>query len=249
MSNKTKDAVITKVVGTEVFEGDRMGVVCELPSGLIVTVYEMTTAEQELLTNQKFIKNGLAIEKVLEACTKDLSKPLSELLKGDREYLMYKIREISIGDVYSFKVNCTNCSEGNEVDIKLSELKVLKLNCGEDDIFTCVLPRRGHTLKYRLAKGKDELKIVNYRQGKETKDKLISLSLFVRTTEIIDKDGKKVQITPDYFSTLPLKDTYFLIKEMRRVDCGLDTEIIVECDSCESDFTCDMPIDIDFFYP
>ena len=77
----------------------------ELPSGIEIELKEMTGAEEELLTNQRLIRNGEAINQVLRNCTVRLGeneKPavndILDLLSGDRLFALVKLRQISLGD-------------------------------------------------------------------------------------------------------------------------------------------------------
>jgi hypothetical protein len=77
----------------------------ELPSGTELELREMTGAEEELLTNQRLIRSGEAINQVLRNCfvrlgektDPDLSEVMN-LLSGDRLFALVRLRQISLGD-------------------------------------------------------------------------------------------------------------------------------------------------------
>ena len=105
----------------------------ELPSGIEIELKEMTGAEEELLTNQRLIRNGEAINQVLRNCTVRLGeneKPsvndILDLLSGDRLFALVKLRQISLGDEVELELTCPNasCRMTNYVTVNLEDLKV-----------------------------------------------------------------------------------------------------------------------------
>ena len=61
-----------------------------LPSGTEIDLVEMTGAEEDLLTNQRLMRNGEAVNQVLANCTKRLGentaptvKDILDLLSGE----------------------------------------------------------------------------------------------------------------------------------------------------------------------
>ncbi|MBD3395103.1 MAG: hypothetical protein GF418_05695, partial [Chitinivibrionales bacterium] len=87
----------------------------ELPSGTEVELREMTGAEEELLTNQRLIRNGDAVNQVLRNCTVRLGeieepslKDVLDLLSGDRLFILVKLRQISLGDEAELELLCPN---------------------------------------------------------------------------------------------------------------------------------------------
>ncbi|MCK7511757.1 MAG: hypothetical protein MZV70_52080 [Desulfobacterales bacterium] len=77
----------------------------ELPSGIEIELREMTGAEEELLTNQRLIRTGDAVNQALKNCIVRLGdndeptvKDVLDLLSGDRLFILVRLRQISLGD-------------------------------------------------------------------------------------------------------------------------------------------------------
>jgi hypothetical protein len=104
----------------------------ELPSGTELELREMTGTEEELLTNQRLIRSGEAINQVLRNCfvrlgektDPDLSEVMN-LLSGDRLFALVRLRQISLGDEVELELSCPNsaCRMTNFVTVNLEDLK------------------------------------------------------------------------------------------------------------------------------
>ena len=76
-----------------------------LPSGTEIDLVEMTGTEEDLLTNQRLMRNGEAVNQVLANCTRRLGengaptvKGILSLLSGGRLCALVRLRQISLGD-------------------------------------------------------------------------------------------------------------------------------------------------------
>ena len=93
-----------------------------LPSGPEVDLVEMTGVEEDLLTNQRLIKTGEAINQVLANCIKRIGdndspgmKDILDMLSGDRLFALVRLRQVSLGDEVELELACPNiaCGERN----------------------------------------------------------------------------------------------------------------------------------------
>ena len=93
----------------------------------------MTGAEEELLTNQRLIRTGDAVNQVLKNCIVRLGdndepsmKDVLDLLSGDRLFILVKLRQVSLGDEVELELVCPNaaCRATNHVAVDLEELEV-----------------------------------------------------------------------------------------------------------------------------
>ena len=96
----------------------------ELPSGIEVELREMTGAEEELLTNQRLIRTGDAVNQVPRNCLVKLGdneepavKDVLDLLSGDRLFILVRLRQISLGEEVELELACPNtaCRATNAV--------------------------------------------------------------------------------------------------------------------------------------
>ena len=72
-----------------------------LSSGKIEMKY-MTAKEEDILTNQNFIKRGIVIDKLVQSLIVDKSVKYSDLFSGDKNALLVASRILGYGEIYEF---------------------------------------------------------------------------------------------------------------------------------------------------
>ena len=160
----------------------------ELPSGTELELREMTGTEEELLTNQRLIRSGEAINQVLRNCfvrlgektDPDLAEVMN-LLSGDRLFALVRLRQISLGDEVELELSCPNsaCRMTNFVTINLEDLKVTPY--GEEREFSFKLPGSKKTVRFGYLDGHKEKRLASLREPNITSAMLI---------RVLDIDGK-----------------------------------------------------------
>ncbi len=102
----------------------------EVPNGIEAELWEMTRAEKELLTKQRLIRSGNAVNQVLKNCTVHLgdteepcAKDVLDILSGSRLFIPVRLRQISRGDEVELELICPNiaCRSVNAVTINFEE--------------------------------------------------------------------------------------------------------------------------------
>jgi hypothetical protein len=200
----------------------------ELPSGIEIELKEMTGAEEELLTNQRLIRTGEAINQVLRNCfvrIGDNAKPtvndVLDLLSGDRLFALVRLRQISLGDEVELEAACPNsaCRMTNYVTVNLEELKVTPYTDQRE--FDFKLPGSKKTVRFGYLDGHKEKRLAGLREPNITSAMLI---------RILDIDGKPP--SKKILAEMSMRDRSALRQEIARVDAGIDTSIEVACDCC-----------------
>ena len=179
-----------------------------LSSGKIEIKY-MTAKEEDILTNQNYIKNGTVLDKLLKALIVTKINP-NDLVVGDKNALLISARILGYGKDYTFKYN------NEEVTIDLTDLTTRYLK--EDKLankginhFTYTLPHSGTAITYKLVTWGDESKIAQELKGLKKINKLASPELSTRLKHVItsvngDEDNKTIR---DFV------DNYFLARDSR----------------------------------
>lgn len=215
----------------------------ELPSGRSLYIRGMRGREQNLLVDPK-IKPEDRLEILLKNCCLNPDGSAidpSAMYYGDRVFALFRIRQLTYGDDLTVQVTCQNCRNVFKHTIHLPDLNEKKKETDEDT-YELELPISKKKVKLHLRTGADERRLVMLL--KSHPNKLITLSIFVQTDEI---DGRRPKI--DDFDDLPAKDIQFLRKEIEKREFGLETDVLVSCPFCFSEFTVPIPIGVDFFYP
>ena len=90
-----------------------------LRSGKITMKY-MTAREEDILTNQNYIKNGTVIDKLLQSLIVDMTK-VEDLLIGDKNAVLVAARILGYGQDYTFKYPHPDTGVEEELTIDLTQ--------------------------------------------------------------------------------------------------------------------------------
>ena len=217
----------------------------QLPTGDEIELREMTGAEEELLTNQRLIRNGDAVNQVLANCIlrigeKDevATKDILDMLSGDRLFTLVRLRQVSLGDEVELDPVCPNqaCRLKNHAVVNLDDLPITPY--GEEREFVFTLPASGSKVRFVYLDGHKEKRLA------QMQDPSISAAMMIR---IVDIDGsapsKKV------LSEMSMRDRSALRQEMLRVDAGIDTAVELDCDSCGTRIRTRLEAEPSFLFP
>ena len=132
-----------------------------LRSGKVSMKY-MTAREEDILTNQNYIKNGTVIDKLLESLLVNKNIDLKDLLVGDKNAILVAARILGYGQEYTFSYPHPTTGVDEEVTIDLTE--------AEDKFFNESLMINGkNEFEFELPVSKAKLTFKLLTQSDETK--------------------------------------------------------------------------------
>jgi hypothetical protein len=218
-------------------------------TGKEIELKSMKMKDRDILTNVRIAKSGETISRLLESVTNLSFEEIENLLIGERTHLCIVLRSLSHPDenYYYTKVQCPYCTERWEQEIDLEKLIVhqIKKEIKEAGYkFKIVLPESKAELRVRLLNGKDEKRIERIR--KEKSNMVMSYMAMMRTDSIF-QDGKEIKKNIDWFRELSEKDSAHFLNEYDKNDCGVETNIEIDCVNCFSSFDLEIPFGNSFF--
>ena len=217
----------------------------QLPSGDEIELREMTGAEEELLTNQRLIRTGDAVNKVLANCilrigeNEDINtKLVLDMLSGDRLFTLVKLRQVSLGDEVELDLVCPSaaCRAKNRVTVNLDDLPVTPY--GEEREFVFALPASGSKVRFVYLDGHKEKRLAQMEEPS------ISAAMMIR---ILDINGNAP--TKKTLNEMSMRDRSALRQDMLSVDAGIDTTIESDCDSCGTRIRTRLEAEPGFLFP
>ena len=225
-----------------------------LRKGAIEMKY-MTAKEEDILTNQNFIKNGTVIDKLLKALiVTDID--YKELLIGDKNAILVASRILGYGAKYDFKSINPNTGESEIVSVDLTEAEDkpidedLMIN-GENE-FDFTLPTSKTSILFKLLTQDDEVKIENELKGLKKINKNNSPELSTRMKHIIlsvEGDREKKTIREFVDNRLLAIDARALRGYIRSIQPDINMEFDVEYDDGHIQEDVSIPITVQFFWP
>jgi hypothetical protein len=219
-----------------------------LSSGVIEMKY-MTAKEEDILTNQNYIKDGTVIDKLLKSLI--VSKVnYDDLIVGDRNAIMIAARVLGYGKDYTF----TFLNKEETVDLSQIEPRYLS----EDMIptkgvnkFSFKLPTTGVTIEYKLLTGSDDKKIRQEIKGLQKINKNVSPEISTHLKYmILSVDGNEENKTIREFvdNYMLARDSKALRDHIKNTQPDIDLTFKYERDNGE-DGEASIPITTNFFWP
>ena len=216
----------------------------ELAKGTIEIKY-MTAKEEDILTNQSYIKSGTVLDKLIKSLI--VSKiNYDDLLVGDKNAIMVAARVLGYGSDYTFEYN----GEPQTVDLSLIENKPLKEELFKNKVneFTFTLPKSKNTITFKLLTHKDEQDISRELEGlkkinKDTSPELSTRLKYIITSVEEKRDKKDIRdFVDNYFLA---QDSRALREYIREIQPDVDLTFFPDGNSDRIN----IPIGINFFWP
>ena len=217
-----------------------------LSSGKIELKY-MTAREEDILTNQNYLKQGIVIDKLLQSLI--VTKfDFDDLLIGDKNAIMVAARVLGYGQDYTFTY------EGEEITVDLSNLSSVELD--EDKMekginsFEYTLPHSGTKITFKLLTGKDEKDIDAELKGLKKINKTGSPDLSTRLKhQILSVEGNEDKKTIRDFV-----DNYFLARDSSSFRTYLksinpDIKMVFNHLTDNGEEEVSIPLQVQFFWP
>ena len=216
----------------------------ELAKGTLEMKY-MTAKEEDILTNQSYIKNGTVLDKLMKSLI--VSKiEFDDLLIGDKNAIMISARILGYGSEYSFEYN----GETQTIDLSSLENKPLKeeLFTNRVNEFEFILPHSKNTVTFRLLTHKDEQDISRELEGLKKINKDSSTELSTRLKYLITS----VEGSREKKDIREFVENYFLAKDSRALreyikEIQPDVDLTFFPDNGSDRIS--IPIGVSFFWP
>lgn len=215
-----------------------------LSSGQIEIKY-MTAREEDILTNQSYIKKGIVLDKLLQSLiiTKDIK--IDDLIVGDKNAVFIVARVLGYGKNYDVTIS------GNDHTIDLSELDNREFDTtglvqGQNE-FSYTIETTGTVLTYKILTGKDEKGIERELAGLKKINKEASPELTTRLKHVITSvDGKdeKKDIRDFVDNYLLARDSRAFREHIKSTQPDVNLEYVLE-----SGEEVVVPIGLNFFWP
>ena len=218
-----------------------------LSSGTLEMKY-MTAREEDILTNDSYIRNGTVIDKLLQSL---ILTPINydDLIVGDKNAIMVAARVLGYGKDYTFDLN------GKTHTVDLTEIKDKELNpsdtLGEGkNEFEFTLPVLKKSVTFKLLTHGDEKNIKSELEGIKKVEKT-SPDLTTRLKHIIlsvdgNYDRKVVREFVD--NSLLARDSRALRSYIKEIQPDVDLTFNIE-NSAGDVKGVKIPIGITFFWP
>ena len=216
-----------------------------LSSGQVEIKY-MTAKEEDILTNQSYIKKGIVLDKLLQSLIVDKAIKYDDLIVGDKNALLIAARILGYGSSYEFEYD----GERQTVDLSTLENKPFDENSitkGKNE-FEYELPKVKTKVSFKILDGRDERLIERELEGLKKINKDASPELSTRLKYIITA----IEGNPDKKGVREFVDNYLLAQDSRALRNYIklvqpDVDLTFFPDGTNYEAT--IPIGLSFFWP
>jgi hypothetical protein len=218
-----------------------------LSKGVLEMKY-MTAKEEDILTNESYIKNGTVIDKLLKSL---IITPIdyNDIIIGDKNAIMIAARVLGYGKDYTFTY------DGEEHTVDLTEVKDKELeeknllSKGQNE-FEFTLPTTKKSITFKILTHGDEKKIENEIKGIKRIKKGESPEQSTRLKHMIlsvegDFESKNIREFVD--TQLLARDARALRQYIKEIQP--DVDLLFELETAAGEKEVRVPIGITFFWP
>ena len=218
-----------------------------LSKGVLEMKY-MTAKEEDILTNETYIKNGTVIDKLLQSL---IVTPINynDLVVGDKNAIMIAARVLGYGKDYQF----TYGEESHTVDltgVKDKELREEDITEKGKNEFEFTLPTTKKSITFKILTHGDESKIISELEGIR-KIKKESPELTTRLKHMIlsiEGDYERKTIREFVDNNLLARDARALRSHIKEIQPDVDLTFDLKTEAGDVKGVV-IPIGINFFWP
>ena len=219
-----------------------------------IELKQMTAKEEDILTSVSLLKQGVAIDRVLQSIVMDKRVDVGSLLVGDKNALVIASRVSGYGNEYNTTVGCPSCETKQEYSF---DLNLAEVSDGGSDIaqyngdgtFNTVLPNSKLNIRFKLLNGYDEKRISNQKKKKGVGkgDNIITRQLRSMIVSVNENDENEAL---NYVAeNLPSLDSAYLRKAYKECAPNIDLTQHFSCENCTYEQDMEVPLTADFFWP
>tara|TARA_R110002110_G_scaffold74516_3_gene197167 strand:- start:628 stop:1512 length:885 start_codon:yes stop_codon:yes gene_type:complete len=224
-----------------------------------VEIRHMTAKDEDILTSRTLLKQGVALDRMLQNILVDKSIRVKDLLLGDKNALIVSARINGYGAEYATKINCPACEtvitykfdlNSLEVDHSLQDIMAhYDVTKTEDNTFLLPLPKTAYTVELKLLTGHDETRLTELSKRRKKHKFAESGTTDQLKAVILSVNGHTDRaIINQFVDSIPALDSRYLRKVYEKLMPNLDLTHKFDCEECGHMTELEVPFTTDFFW-
>lgn len=220
-----------------------------------IEIRQMTTAEEDILTNRSLLKKGTALDVLLERVLVDAPCGPNDLLVSDKNAVLIQTRIDGYGPSYKTKVQCPNCSHVQKKEFNLNKCRQVSESVIESHVkrterntFEVSLDN-GWQVEIKPLTGKDETYLTRKIRQTKNKDEMVATIQEQLFAMIVSVSGHREPATIkkaiDHMTGLQSR----VVREAyRKCVPNINLRSSFECVECEHSTELEVPLNAEFFW-
>lgn len=224
----------------------------EVADGLI-RIRPMTLNEEKILTTDRLVRQGVALDLILENTIKSNVDPY-ELLSADRMYLLFYLRGMSYGLEYEFDVKCYHCGYNFIQSIEIDKLPIKEWLTPEDaqEPVVIELPISKAIVEAHFMRGKEERKLTEIEKSSRSyseTDESVSNTILYLVDKVTLSDGEVLSPKDknDFLNNLIAADIDYIRDVLSDRTPGIRSIDNIICPNCDGVLSLNIPLGRNFF--
>jgi hypothetical protein len=212
----------------------------------------MTAKEEDILTNQNYLRQGVVFDKLLKSLI--VSKVnYDDLTIGDKNAVLIAARILGYGKDYEIKYTHPVTGEEEYFTVDLSAIKNKDIDYSQLDNtneFTFILPNSKNEVVFKILTHKDERDIEEELKGLKKINGFGEITTRLKQSIIAINDNRERKAVRDFVDNFLLaSDARALRDHMRKVTPDLDLSFTFVGSDGYTQEGVDLPLGVSFFYP
>lgn len=200
-----------------------------------IEVKPLTFIDEQKILNAKDANLDI-VSKLLEKTIDGVE--VDDLLSMDKMYLLMRVREVSYGDSYDFKVTCPNCATEINTSLKLSEhLNMEQVPDDLEDPRTVRLPKLKVDAQVRFPRSREEILLADPEEVHKNMYRFVVSINDNSDPVFISKALKRMHI----------QDIKKIVSEISKSEYGVNPRFVFQCPECSHEETMSIPMGVSFF--
>ena len=224
-----------------------------------VEIRYMTAKEEDILTSRSLLKEGVALDRMLQSILVDKTINIDSLLVGDKNAMLVAARRTGYGSEYETNVTCPSCGTTDEHSFDISEppcndfleeARSLGIAVREDGMVQIELPMSKVTVTCRLMTSADETRLTKELERKAKRKMSSGMTTDSFRAYLVAVNGDESPFTIESFlQAMPARDARHLRTMYSSIVPNINLEQTYDCPNCGYEADMEVPLGIDFFWP
>lgn len=224
-----------------------------------VEIRFMTAKEEDILSSRSLLKEGVALDRMLQNILVEKNIDVTSLLVGDKNALLVAARRTGYGPEYETKVTCPSCGDTDDFSFDISEppvhdyqqkMEAYNVTLNAANNLEVSLPMTRAVVECKLLNGRDEQRIFKESERKAKKKIDTGSTTDAFRSYIVTVNGEDNPFTIESFiQAMPARDSRILRRAYISCIPNIDLEQSYECANCGYEADMEVPLGVDFFWP
>ena len=224
-----------------------------------VEIRYMTAKEEDILTSRALLKEGVALDRMLQSLIIEEGVRIDTLLIGDKNALLVAARRTGYGADYTTSVTCPSCGNTDEFEFDITDPSVTEYEQNieqnavvltDEGNLLIALPMTNAVVECKMLTGADEMRLYKESERKAKRKQATGTMTDMFRSYIVSVNGQESPIVVESFiQALPARDGRILRNTYSACVPNIDLTQEFDCTSCGHTADMEVPLSADFFWP